>query len=286
MLVDGVAVAVLDAVDQRRLDLAAAVVEHRVGADHAQQRGLARAQREREIGRQVVIDTEALGVFADQRHADVLRQPHRHHVARLLDAEAQGRGAVELLRVVFRRPDAVAGVDLERRVHHHGRGRIAVVEGSRVDDRLERRSGLAQRLGRAVELTLVIGEAADHREHVAGLRLHHHHRARDLGYLMQAELIVLAGERLDIDHVADVEHLRDLGRGLALERARGGLRPLHALEREGADLALLDDRAGWIPQRLQADARRLIAGLEHHREPPGRDVGKRLDLGEPPTPLS
>ena len=59
-------------------------------------RGLAGAERERQIGRQVVVDAEALGVFGDQRHADVLREPHRHHVARLLDAEAQRRRAVVL----------------------------------------------------------------------------------------------------------------------------------------------------------------------------------------------
>ena len=89
------AVAVLDAVDQGRLDLLAAVGEHRIGGDHAQHRGLAGAERKRQIRRQVVVDAEALGVFGDQRHADVLRQPHRHDVARLLDAEAQRRGPVE-----------------------------------------------------------------------------------------------------------------------------------------------------------------------------------------------
>ena len=51
-------------------------------------------------------------------------------------------------------------------------------------------------------------------------------------------LAVLAGERLDIDDVAGFEHLRDLGRHLALDRPAARLRPLHALERHDADLAL------------------------------------------------
>ena len=59
-------------------------------------RGLAGAERERQVGRQIVVDAEALGVFGDQRHAEVLRQPHGHDVARVLDAEAQRRGPVEL----------------------------------------------------------------------------------------------------------------------------------------------------------------------------------------------
>src|SRR5215831_11385134 len=53
MLVDGVAVTILDAVDQARRDLLAAIVKHRISADHAQERGLASAERERQIGRQI-----------------------------------------------------------------------------------------------------------------------------------------------------------------------------------------------------------------------------------------
>ena len=52
VLVDGAAVAILDAVDEGRDDALAAVVEHRIGGDHAQHRGLAGAERKRQIGRQ------------------------------------------------------------------------------------------------------------------------------------------------------------------------------------------------------------------------------------------
>ena len=52
-------------------------------------RGLAGAQRHGEHRQHLVIDAEALGVFGHERHADILGEPHRHQVARLLDAEAQ-----------------------------------------------------------------------------------------------------------------------------------------------------------------------------------------------------
>jgi len=65
---------------------------------------------------------------------------------------------------------------------------------------LKRRTGLAQRLGCAVELALVVGEAAGHRQHPPGLRIHHDDGAGDFGHLAQAELT--AAERLDIDDVA------------------------------------------------------------------------------------
>ncbi len=153
---DGVTVAVLDAVDQRRLDLPAAVVEHGISTDHAKQRRFACAERKREVGRQVVVDAEALGVFADQRHADVLSEAHRHHVARLLDPETQRRWSVVFAGIVFRRPDARAGIDLDRRVQDDRRRRIAVIERRGVDEWLEGGARLAQRLGGAVELTLVV----------------------------------------------------------------------------------------------------------------------------------
>ena len=241
------AVAILNAVDQRRLDALAAVREHRIGRDHAHHGGLARAERERQIGRQIVIDAEALGVFGDQRHADVLRKPHRHHVARMLDAEAQRLRPVELVRIVFRLPDAAARalIDLDRRIHHDGRGRVAVVERGGVNERLERRARLAQRLRGAVELALVEREAADHCEHAAGPRVHHDHRAGDFRYLTQAVLAGILVERLDVDDVAGVEHLAHLRR----RACRRGLRPFHAIDRDVADLAILRDGAARIARR-------------------------------------
>ena len=52
--------------------------------------------------------------------------------------------------------------------------------------RLERRARLAQRLRRAVELGFGEGEAADHRQHAPGARVHRNQRALDLGHLLQS----------------------------------------------------------------------------------------------------
>ena len=199
----------------------------------------------------------------------ILRQPHRHDVARALDAEPQRRGSVELAFVVLRPPHARAGVDLERRIEHDGGRRIAVVERGGVDQRLERGAGLPQRLGGAVELALVEREAADHREHAAGVRIERDDAAGDFGHLAQPELPVPAVDRIDIDHVADFQHLRDAGRHAAARWAGRGLRPAHALKRDRAVVALLDQRAARLARRLEADARALVVDLEHDREPPG-----------------
>ena len=138
--------AILDAVDQGRLDLLAAVGEHRIGGRHPQQRRFAGAKRHGEIGRQIVVDAEALGIFGDERHADVAGEPHRHLVDRMLDAVAQGVRAARLAFEIFRPPDAKARtlIDLDRRVEDDGGRRIAVVERRRIDEGLERGARLAQ----------------------------------------------------------------------------------------------------------------------------------------------
>ena len=143
---DGLAPAVLDAVDEGRAHLAPAVGDHAVARRQAQKRRLAGAERHGEHRQQVVIDAEAARVLGDERHAEVLGEPHRHLVARLLDAEAQRRGAGRvLLLVVLGLPDVLARslLDLDRRVEHD-RGRlVAVVDGGGVDEGLERGARLA-----------------------------------------------------------------------------------------------------------------------------------------------
>jgi hypothetical protein len=58
---------------------------------------------------------------------------------------------------------------------------IAAVDRRRVDERLERRAGLPARLHRAVELAAAEVDAADHRLHLAGLRIDRDERALELG---------------------------------------------------------------------------------------------------------
>ena len=65
-----------------------------------------------------------------------------------------------------------------------------------------------------------------------------------------------------------------------------GFRPLHAFERHRAGLAFLGERAARLAGRLEPDARRRIVALQHHREPPRRDIGERPDLGELDAPVA
>jgi len=109
MAVDGASVAVLNAVDHRRLDLLAAVGEHGVGGGQAQQSRLTGAQRHGENAGEPPVDAHALGQRGELLDSHVLSQSHRHDVARLLDAAPQRRRTVELLGVVLGLPDPVCG---------------------------------------------------------------------------------------------------------------------------------------------------------------------------------
>ena len=123
--IDRLAPAVLHPVHQRRLQPLAAVGEHRIGRHHLVKRGFLRPERVGEISAEVVIDAEVLGIFRHRIHADFLRKPDGHQVARALDAGAERRRAIELVRIVLRAPDALRRVDLDRRVDDDRRGRIA-----------------------------------------------------------------------------------------------------------------------------------------------------------------
>ena len=51
-------------------------------------------------------------------------------------------------------------------------------------------------------------------------------------------------------------------------------------------VALLDQRAARLARRLEADARRLVGDLEHHRQPPWLDIRERLDVGQARAPVA
>ena len=177
-------VAVLDAVDQGRLHPPAAIGEHRIRRDHPHDRGFAGAERIGKIVRQIIIDAEAFGIFTDQGHADILRQPHRHGVDRPFEGLTQRNGAtVTAHRKILRTPDAGALplIDLDRPVDHDRRRGVAIVHRRRIDQRLEGRSRLSIGLGRAIELALVEREATHHRENAAGPRIHRDHGAGHFG---------------------------------------------------------------------------------------------------------
>ena len=275
--VERMAPAILDAVDEGRLDPLAAVGQHRIGRGHAQQRRLARAKRHREIGRQIVIDAEALGVFGDERHADVAGKAHGHLVDRMFDAIAQRVRTARLAFEILGTPDAKARplIDFNRRVEHNRRRRITIVERRRIDEGLERGTRLAQRLRRPVEHGLVEGKSADHGEDAARIGIHGDDRAADLGDLAQAIFARPAVDCIDIDYVARRQ------RG----PPAGAAGPAHAHIGEGAGFALAHDLAGLLASRLQANAGAGVIGVDDNRKPPASDVAERRDVGERDAPV-
>ncbi len=284
MAVDGRAVPVLDAVDQRRRDALAAVGQLGIGGHHAQNGGLRRAERHGQRFLQVVDDAETLGRAGDLVHADLLGQPHGHQVARLLDPQAQRRGAVEAVRIVGRLPltQFFALIDGDRRVQDDAGRREAILKGGEVDEGLEGGARLAQRLGRPVELALAEAEAAGHGQNAARARIHRDHAARDLGDLHESEAVLGIGlalgvfrDRLYEDQRAAHQHICRIVGGrphpLVLQP---GPRPGHLGEGDRAGGAVLEPDLG----RLRAHSRHR--GQAPVRQGRGRPL-HRLHRGSP-----
>ena len=106
--------------------------------------------------------------------AERVERAHRGDVERGRERDAQRDEPVEGAVVVERDVRTVGAGEARRDVEERGRGREAVLERGRVEERLERRAGRAQR-ERHVDVAAVrgiaVGRAADHREDAAGPRL-------------------------------------------------------------------------------------------------------------------
>ena len=163
---------------------------------------------------------------------------------------------------------------VHRRVEDLRGGRVALVERRRVDDRLERRAGLPLRLGGAVELGFVEREAADHRQHPPGERIHRDARAADLRDLTQAVLADAPRHRFDVEDVAGLD-----------QRLWGPARPAIAVGRDRAGLPVLNDGAGLVVLGLESDADRRAADVEGDRELPRLDVGVGRNVGQRHAPV-
>src|SRR5215469_2675890 len=169
----------------------------------------------------------------------------------MFESETQGRRTVELALVVFRSPGSGARslLDLYWSIENDRRGRVTIIQRRGINEGLERRARLPQRLRGAVELALVKGETADHRKHSAGPGVFNHHGTGDFRNLMQNELTV-GFCRLDVDHVTRVDDLTHL-----CNRLTAALRPFHTVQRQNADGAFLAHITAGLASRLQSDSR-------------------------------
>ena len=200
---------------------------------------------------------------------------HGHQVARLLEAVAHRERPEEAAAVVARPPHrlAVARRVFERRVLDDGRGREARIHRREIDERLERRAGLAIGLHRPVELAHAVGPAARHGEHAAGLRVHHHDAAVDVGHLAQRVGLRRIGlgvgpdRRCRAGRWSASRPSRPRRRRRRSRRWPGGRASRRPAGRAGSAAPTASRRTGWCPRRRVREA--------------GRDRGRlRLDLGD------
>ena len=143
-------------------------------------------------------------------------------------------------------------VDRDRRVVDHAVGGPAGAQGGEIDEQFERRSGLAPRLGRAVEGRFGVASAADHRHHLA-IGPHRHQRrlgiadlrARDGADRDPLQPPVERGLDLDLAEIGLERLLRD-GRDPVGEIGAGGNRAA-ACARRAPALALRASRSLTAP---------------------------------------
>ncbi len=205
MAIDRLAVPVLHPVNQGRFNPFATIGEHRIGRDHVEQCGFFGSQSIGQELTHIVVDTKAFRIGRDHIHPDLLRQPDRHQVSRPFDAGAQRGWAIELVAGVLWAPDPLGCVDFNRGVNDDRRGRVPTVQRGSIDKRFERRTGLSPGLCRAVENRMLIGEPALHGDHPAGVDIHRHEPAFDLGDLPQCPAD--KGPRLVVGHPAHMHHV-------------------------------------------------------------------------------
>ena len=180
-----------------------------------------------------------MGGLDDRLAADLQHQMHRHRIVGMRQRVGQRGAAGIFQRVVLRRPVA----DRDRQVIDD-RGRLeAGLERRQIDEGLERRAGLAQRIGGAVELACLVVLAADDRPDRAVRR---HGDQRRLGGMV--------GRRFVLELVVD-DPLRRL---------------LHADVDRGLDLD--DIFVGEV--LLVDDVERLLVGLVE--EPVGAVIGRLI----------
>lgn len=278
------AVAILDAVDQRRLDLLAAIGDDGIGGDETQNGRFAGAERHCKKRRHLVVDPETFGIFGDDVHPQVVGEPYRHQVTRFLDAETQRRRSGRTAAIVLGPPDLAAGNDLDRRIQNDRCRRIAVVEGRSVDEGLESGAGLAHCLGCTVEFGLPIGEPADHSQHAAGMRIHCDQPTLHFRRLAQPILARLF-QRLDIDNVARSDDPFRRFCGLALS-ACGAIGPLHVLRRDTPGHPFRHDLARGLLVRLDTDFGAFAIHRKDNRQFPFRHVAEPRNLAQRLSPVA
>ena len=256
---DHLAVAVLDVIDHRAWVLPPPVGQRGIGVDHPRHRGVARAQREGIIGF-VGPDAEPVDRLDHIVHSGIVGDVDRHQVAALFEAPAQrmdtAPAAAEVAEAFLAQIGALP--DTERLVGHLRRRGHSLVQRGGIDEGLDRRPRLPQRLRRAVETAEPAVEAALHGEHPAGLRRFGKERARNLG---NAADRIAPARPCRGDHIAWLERRRPARQRefLAIGKADPPRRCHHA----HAPVAIVDPDVG----RSELRGKIAIVGIERGDRP-------------------
>ncbi len=165
MLVDHVAVAVLDARDRDGVAVDAAAGDGGVGLRHLDGGHARGTERERRVIGQVLVNAHGVRGVGDLVGTDGHRHLGEGGVGRDGQRVGQGQGAVAVVAVVLDLPgrgglDGRVAVDADVGVH-------ALADGGGQREDLEARARLAARLGGHVELAQAVVPAADHGADVA-----------------------------------------------------------------------------------------------------------------------
>ena len=229
---DGVAVLVLDAGEDHRLDVDALVGEGREGRGDLLQRQVGHAQAERRHGVQRAFHPHVTGQHGDRRRAVLLHEPRGDGVhgvgQRVLQRDHAAVAAVAVLRAPVGL--ALGHVEADLLVGQLGAGVHALADGRGVDEGLEGGTHLPARLGHVVVLEMLEVGTAHPGLHEAGVRVQRQQAA------LQEALVVA-------DAVVGAQHGVHLT--LPAEHPHG-----HRLVEGGLDLLLAEHRPPGVAPAL------------------------------------
>ena len=251
----------------------ATVIDGRVGGCHIHHGLLGGAEGQGVEAPQLSGDAQAPGRFDHLLEAQLLQQPHRHRVERVLQRHHHRHRTEVAVAEVFW---AVAG-EAAGRIAEHSLRQHPLLQGREIHKQLEGGAGRAQGLGCPIELAVLEVGATHHRPHQAGARLHRHQSAlhaaggiavhRRLGLLLPGQIDAAAHCQTTHLELLGAEHLWQLLLHPAAE-VGGAAVPVFGfswleLQRCSFSLLLLTD----------ADEARLLHAAQHHGPPLQGQVG-------------
>ncbi len=204
---------VFDPVDDVGSHLITAVGKGGIADGHLQRTQFSRAQRQRQIIRQLrFVEAEASHIVPGVLAADGAHQAHRDQISRMHQCIPQPNGAGEPVLALLRPPRLLHArlIDDDGRIEHNARRSEPLVERRRVNEGFEARPRLTPRLRHPIEFALKVVKAADQGDHGAVLGIHGDESALRLRHLHEHHRLRGPADR--VNHVAAGQDLRCLSR--------------------------------------------------------------------------